>query len=540
MSWDQILGMVAGGGNKQVQTGTGTTPGQPPASGGPNMDMSGPPASAPEAPGFGQKAGEFLMGGSGGPGMLEQAGRLIGTIAAFSQSPQSGMQLINFFQKQDMMSADAISRAAAEGLSYEEANARYPGMIPRFADTKQVPEEMPTGVQGPPGMKEVLSFPSSPEDMEAARIAEFKAQRAAPGYGQGFSEEDMANVAAQSQRTGQPTDFRMNNAAMSASMPEGGFDQGLYTVGHRITPEGMTTSAQTMDITDRAIPLEQAQALPVPDGVAKTFYPLNDGTGRVAVKFSSKYTGNSLSAYELKERYAKQLYPGDIEKQATFMFSDSETTSKADLGDYVTRLEAVAKRKLTPGELSEAQAMWTEKEGDIGKLQAAKDPSKGKAARMRAFEERILGGGAQGTAVEGATASTEVLEKERNSLYDNTFGGKDITSTIPTPSPSVSPSPRVTPNMETPQVMDSRKGRRKIKATFDDSLRGRETVSMAVAQEIMTGDVQGAAETLAQFMNMADMTPEQKKMYMRSVVDNIPLSPQEKLQLEKLAIEELE
>lgn len=551
MSWDQILAGLTG----KQQTGSPTEAPQPAGASG--FSPKEPSMGGAESGGFGSALKETMLGGTtkNPTGMLEQMGRILGTVGAFSHSPQAGMSLLNFFKQQDEMSASALSKSAAEGLSPEEARMRYPGMIPSDPDVNLVPQDLAPGGPSAPERKAQIAFPSSPQDMEEARRAHFAADSAAPGYGNDFTPEQMTQSAAQAQRLHMPTDFRQNNAALAASQPEGGFDTGVYEAAHTVTPEGMKSVFRTMDPLSQSYPYETIQNTVVPEGVKKVVVDDQGNPGRAFVKFVNTGTDTSMSGPEIAMSYAKQLYPNDLEKQRDEFFrlthgGSGGSARPGTTAGAIAQAQKEVGRDLSLGEQARVKSIWEKKSSPYEAILAQKPGYKSvsKEEELTDYLNSLKSQAqAQGTAIEGKTGSTQILEQQRQELYDSHFGSKTNPEPTPTPyapksgagmfgtnNPPPSPDAKVTPTVPMPEPGKRPKGKLKIEKASKPG------ASMVLFESLSQNGPEQAGKDLAVMLNSLEGSPEQKKILMREIVDSLEVGDDSKLAIEKSAVEDLE
>lgn len=576
MSWDAILAAVQGLG---ATAATGAEAAAPAAAAATPIAettaTAGAASTAGAGGGFLSEIGNMLgaVNTAGGTamkamgraatdpnGLVGQMGRVAATVGGFAQGGvKGGLGVMEFINKQDQMAAEALSKAAAEGLSPEEAAVRYPGMI---SPTQEV-TSMGPGVNGQPDNR--ISFPSSPADMEKARVEELKLQRSASDY----SPEDMAGSAAQAQRLNLPTDFRQNNAAVEASLPPGGMDQGQDRIGRVYGPEGMKISQQSLDPLDRLYTYDEIKSIEVPDGVKLVTMPGTpavDDQGntvpRAALKFVNVGDGRQLSMPEIAERYAMHAYPDDPVKQREMWAQlvhggASNTPKEGTLGAMLHQASTDLGRPLSLQEQSDLKQKWEAKPNFVDQIKGAKDPNyraPTKGEEIQAYVDSLrekkgeVAPDGQGTQAPSNPNATSILEEERNKLYEGAFG-------IQTPGPKATPynpganrganasqAPQAT-IPEFPQTTQTptpqRNSRPKAKPKFADVVGSLPEITMQVFESLHNHGPGEAGKDLAEYMKVIEASPKEKASFLRSIVDQFQVSPEIKLQIEKAAIAEL-
>lgn len=539
MSWFDILRLLGGDKTAAAAGADATKPAAP---------MENSPAPDPNSSPQDLGSGAPQMGVK--HGMLDQTLRTMAVISGFSRGGvQGGFGMLDYFNKQDQMKADALSKAAAEGLTVEQAQARYPDI-----NFKGQERGSPNGLDrfGQPIPSGVVDFPSSPADLEAARVGQFRADRSQMGF------QETPQTVALAQRENLPMSYQGNNIATEQSLPEGGFSPGQYEVAHTVGPQGQKIAAQTLDPLSRSYSYEAIDAMQVPPRVRKALFPDESVTGdeppRAFVKMITS-DGRSMTRAEIAMRYAQM--ETDPQKQMEvfnhWMGSKGASESKpGTFGAFQKQIENEIGRPLDLSQQMELKDIIASKppKDSLEAAEAKKLGTPTNEEKLAIFMERLKGKPVegQGTAAPENPENRAILEQQRTELYNQAFPGTrkqpnpEITPFVPQSGPgyySINrppiPAPQLTPNAApAPQnVSGEMKGRTKVRDLNVSE------INIAASELLKTQGPRITGKYLGKLLEKTEGSNEQKAALLRSLVDQFTDDPRLKIEIEKAAVAEL-
>lgn len=516
--------------------------------------------------------------------------RTLMAIQGFRQGPSAGMSVLDYFQKQDMLKSQALSKAAAEGLSLEDAQARYPGLIPdnvakvATSDTSQnITDNQPRPSRGTP----TISFPSSMEDLTAAKIAEEQRNRATLGWMEGLTSEQRAQHASLAELNKMPLDYGLANAATEASMPEGGFSPGVYRTSHAVGPMGMTTQAESLPPLQQAITYDTFNKVILEPGYGKNFIPNESEPGTGFLQIVDKDNDQiSLVEYALQQGGNDPDKAAEIYRKFVGSIGGEKSRDPASPGGRITNLEQETGQHMTSNQREEFLALIAATKENIDPamenmlIRASKEPGaepyispqkkldqwitnfqeSSPEAQQAFFNERkanyekMIG-------EESAANNLPETTNERPALpagypYNEPSSIKEIGTKalpiIPRPLPSETAPKFGLPNYATkmpkqeglfptsPSRAQQYSPKTNKPTTSMESLGPRliPALALTIAKELQTSGPEEAGKTLAAHVDGLSVSGKDRIRLIQTIIETIPASQKEKLVMENTIFSE--
>lgn len=442
-------------------------------------------------PGGGTPVSQFtgdLLGGLGNKnGLLGQAARVAMVASAFGKSPQMGLQVLGMLEGGDQADSLKKQKAAYENwtpeMFEERTGERYLGPV----------KAMDLAPGGPSAPNQVIDQQITPEVMEQAAIAEMKARRAQPSFGQGMSQEQLAAEGAQAQRqnlsTAYPENIAMYQDTLSKAV-EGGFNPGLYKSSFGITPEGIRAQHTSLDAFDQSHSLDTIANMEVPDGYQKVVLPDEVNPGRAYVKVVNVKTGRDL--YDIVQGAAAGDPQAKAEMDILNDFYAGRRAGTEKLGSLSEQVKrAAAEMGLKPEELT------------VGDVQILESAMNYKPSAMFQIEGSTVKAKSPGTMMDEAKA--EVLKRhsspemeevpkgpiEPSSLLEMSSGKKELGQRV------------------TEDVRDPKRGPQKAQQALMKQLK------------LATGSKKEKMKVLAEILEETGLSPEEQTMIMIAIEEEL-------------------
>lgn len=315
--------------------------------------------------------GSVLTGLTDPHGLLGQTTRLAGVVAAFGHSPQSGLAVLDAIQKGDAARAAELGSLAAQGLTIAEGEQQVGHGLGGGIETAPQAVDLAPGGPSAPEARQVIQFPTDPEQLAKIRHQQIAAERLAPGFEANASPEAIANYFARAQIAGLPTSTREKNVGYDERLAQiGGFNPGVYRTSTSIGQGGETQSTfLELPPEDKSMTQEIIDRIVVPENFAKVITPDPANEGMAFVKIVNNRTGMSIN--DIVERsvrgdpVAKAMIPV-IEEVYGTMHPETKP-QPGSLGDFIGK--AVSEfGDLSPEELQAGVQAYHTKSNPLGQI----------------------------------------------------------------------------------------------------------------------------------------------------------------------------